>query len=196
MKTAMKVISLVAFVLALLPTAVAQQTDTPEKKAPAENNSADTKLDVAAAAGTKPVEPVPSDAKSAAEPGVAQPAPPPAAETPAAEPARPTLADGEKGLRLNFRGVPLELVLSYLSDAAGFIIVSKTHVKGKVDVWSDQPLTKDGAVELLNTVLNQNGYAAVRKGRFLKIVSRFEQEDREQFEWRRKRYLEEVNAKT
>jgi len=32
------------------------------------------------------------------------------------------VAEGEKGLRLNFRGAPLELVLDYLSEAAGFII--------------------------------------------------------------------------
>src|SRR3954466_14663566 len=29
----------------------------------------------------------------------------------------------DTGLRLNFRGVPLEMVLNYLSEAAGFIIV-------------------------------------------------------------------------
>src|SRR5947208_1394601 len=41
-----------------------------------------------------------------------------------------TATNGEKGLRLNFRGVPLEWVLDYLSDAAGFIIVAETEVKG------------------------------------------------------------------
>src|SRR2546423_3764013 len=60
----------------------------------------------------------------------------------------------EKGLRLNFRGVSLETVLNYLSDAAGFIIVLETKVDGKVDVWSNQPLNKDEAVNLLNSILN------------------------------------------
>jgi general secretion pathway protein D len=77
-------------------------------------------------------------------------------------------------LRLNFRGVPLDMVLNYLSDAAGFIIVLDTEVKGKVDVWSNQPLSKEEAVQLLNTVLSKNGYAAIRNGRTLKIVSREE----------------------
>src|SRR5213078_4699969 len=84
--------------------------------------------------------------------------------------AAPASASSEAGLRLNFRGVPLDMVLNYLSDAAGFIINIKpgTDVKGKtVDVWSNQPLNKDEAVDLLNTVLNQNDYAAVRKGRTL-----------------------------
>jgi general secretion pathway protein D len=80
----------------------------------------------------------------------------------------------EAGLRLNFRGVPLDMVLNYLSDAAGFIIVLDTDVKGKVDVWSNQPLTKDEAVDLLNTVLSKNGYAAIRNGRTLRIISRDE----------------------
>src|ERR1041385_596014 len=58
----------------------------------------------------------------------------------------PAGSETEKGLRLNFRGVPLEMVLNYLSDAAGFIIVLETKVEGKVDVWSNQPMSKDEAV--------------------------------------------------
>jgi len=84
-------------------------------------------------------------------------------------------ADGERSLRLNFRNAPLELVLNYLSEAAGFIIMpGSADVKGKVDVWSNQPLTKEEAVEVLNSVLAKNGYAAVLKGRFLKIVTNSE----------------------
>ncbi len=79
---------------------------------------------------------------------------------------------------MNFRGVPLEMVLNYLSDAAGFIIVLDTKVEGKVDVWSNQPLNKDEAVDLLNTILNKNGYAAIRNGRTLTIVSRDEAKKR------------------
>ncbi|MBL9136279.1 MAG: hypothetical protein JNK85_10440 [Verrucomicrobiales bacterium] len=84
----------------------------------------------------------------------------------------PPLPDGEKGLRMNFRGVSLDMVLDYLSDAAGFIINLETEVRGRVDVWSNQPLSKEEAVTLLNTVLNKNGYAAIRNGRTLTIVSR------------------------
>jgi general secretion pathway protein D len=79
--------------------------------------------------------------------------------------------NSERNLRLNFRGAPLEMVLNYLSDAAGFIILpGQVDVKGKVDVWSNQPLNKDEAVQLLNTILNQNGYTAIQKGRTLQIV--------------------------
>lgn len=82
------------------------------------------------------------------------------------------LANGEPGLRLNFRGASLDLVLNYLSEAAGFIIVLDTKVSGKIDAWSNQPLSKDEAVDLLNSVLNKNGYAAIRHGRTLNIVNK------------------------
>src|SRR2546430_853360 len=95
-----------------------------------------------------------------------------------AAPNKPVESTGEKGLRLNFRGVPLDMVLDYLSEEAGFIIVKKAEVKGKVDAWSNQPLTKDEAVDLLNTVLNQNDYAAVRNGRTLTIMTREEAKKR------------------
>lgn len=109
-------------------------------------------------------------------PAQQDPAPVPApvpvpATAPATTPA-PSFTDGEKGLRMNFRGVPLEMVLDYLSDAAGFIIVLETPVSGKVDAWSNAPLGKQDAVDLLNTVLAKNGYAAIRNGRTLRIISR------------------------
>ncbi len=91
-----------------------------------------------------------------------------------ATPPDQVVKEGEKGLRLNFRNAPLDLVLSYLSDAAGFIIVPEADVKGKVDVWSNQPLTKEEAVELLNRVLAKEGYAVLRDGRTLTIVTQTE----------------------
>ncbi|MBN1866109.1 hypothetical protein JW916_02335 [Candidatus Sumerlaeota bacterium] len=83
-------------------------------------------------------------------------------------------ADEGEGLRLNFRGVPLDTVLEYLSKAGGFTVIRNASVSGTVDVFSHQPLSKDEAVTLLNTVLNEKGYAAVRNDRFLLIVTRDE----------------------
>ena len=87
--------------------------------------------------------------------------------------AAPTVVveNGTNGIRLNFRGAPLSLVLDTLSDAAGFIINKETDVRGTVDVWSKQPLTKDEAVEVLNSVLKKNGCAVIRNGRILTIVA-------------------------
>jgi type II secretory pathway component GspD/PulD (secretin) len=100
------------------------------------------------------------------------------AEPPAPEPPI-LLPNGEPGLRMNFRGVPLEQVLNYLSEAAGFIIILDTKVTGKFDAWSNQPLSKEEAVDLLNTVLNKNGYAAIRRDRTLTIVNRDEVKTRD-----------------
>lgn len=88
--------------------------------------------------------------------------------------APPSTATGNNPdqLRLNFNNVPLDMVLNYLSDAAGFIIVLDTQVHGNVSVISSHPMTRDEAVDLLNSVLNQNGYAAIRDGRTLTIVDK------------------------
>ena len=75
------------------------------------------------------------------------------------------------GLRMNFHGAPLSLVLDYLSDAAGFIINKEADVRGTVEIWSKQPVTKDEAIELLSSVLKKNGYAVTRNGRILTIVA-------------------------
>ncbi len=89
----------------------------------------------------------------------------------------PTQTNGSNPdeLRLNFQNVPLQEVLNYLSDAAGFVIILQTQVHGTVSVISDHPMTRDQAVDLLNSVLNQNGYAAIRGGadnRTLTIVDK------------------------
>ena len=44
-------------------------------------------------------------------------------------------------------------------------------LNGRVDVWSDQPLGKDEALGLVEHVLTDNGYAVIRDGRILTIVS-------------------------
>ena len=84
----------------------------------------------------------------------------------------PTIGTNFDELSLNFRNAPLEMVLNYLSDAAGFIIVMDTQVRGNVSVISSHPMTRNEAVDLLNAVLNKNGYAAIRDGRTLTILDK------------------------
>jgi len=83
----------------------------------------------------------------------------------------PPTEDGEM-LHLNFRGAPLETVLNYLSEAAGYIIVAETAVTGKIDAWSKQPVTREEALTILEGALSRNGYTAIRNGRTLTIVSK------------------------
>ncbi len=75
------------------------------------------------------------------------------------------------GVHMDFRGAPLDQVLDYLSEAAGFIVNKQTEVHGTVEIWSKEPVTRDEAVQLLNSALKKNGYTAVRSGKILTIVS-------------------------
>lgn len=97
----------------------------------------------------------------------AAPAAKPAETKPAPDPAP---ASGE--LRLNFRNAPLDMVLDYLSEAAGFTIVLETPVKGTIDVWSNHPVPVQEAVDILDSALAKNGYAAIRDGKKLTIISK------------------------
>ncbi len=125
----------------------------------------------------------PPPAPAAAEPATSAVAPAPAtpaagevaAEAESAPPGPSALALTDTNLlRLNFRGAPLDTVLNYLSEAAGFIINLEANPKGRVDVWSSTPVTREEALDLLNSVLRKNGLAAIRNDRTLTIVNRDE----------------------
>lgn len=163
-----KIIIVTALLAVEIAIATAQQSNAPatgDSSAQAAKNTpiADEKT-------AAPVSPAPEKTE-AATPNNST------AQTPAPVPTVSAPAKNGEGLRLNFRNVPLEMVLNYLSDAAGFIIVldpAVRDVKGKVDVWSNQPLSKDEAVNVLNSVLNKNGYTAIRNDRTLTIVNKDE----------------------
>lgn len=97
--------------------------------------------------------------------------PAPAANTPPAVEA--SSANRDPGtLRFNFRNAPLETVLNYMSEAAGYIIVLETPVRGTVDAFSSQPVTREEALQLLNGALNKNGYSSLVQGRTITISSK------------------------
>lgn len=72
---------------------------------------------------------------------------------------------------LNFQDALVSDVLDYLSEVAGMVIISDTYPSGRVNLVSKQPLDIDEVVSLLSTVLKEQGYAAVRTGRTLKLVT-------------------------
>lgn len=106
-------------------------------------------------------------------PAAAAPDTPPAPDSAPAATERPA-RDTSAGLRFNFRGAPLETVLNYLSEAAGFVIVLETPVRGTIDMWSAQPVSRTEAVQLLNLAINKSGYTATLKGRTLVVSSKEE----------------------
>ena len=73
------------------------------------------------------------------------------------------------GLLLNFKEASIDSVLDELSAAAGFIVIKVVPPQGRVTLVSKQPVKPEEAVSLLNSVLRNAGYAAVRQGRVLKI---------------------------
>lgn len=79
--------------------------------------------------------------------------------------------NGTGGLYMNFHNAPINEVLNYLADAAGFIVELDTHVQGNVDIWSTTPVTRDEAVDLLNSALSNNGYEVIRNDRILRVVT-------------------------
>lgn len=99
---------------------------------------------------------------------------PPKTDVPPARGATPTDGSSSAGLRFNFRGAPLETVLQYLSEAAGFVIVLETPVKGSIDMWSAQPVSREEAIPLLNLALNRLGYTASVQGRTLVVAAKDE----------------------
>lgn len=174
----MKTFTIVTLVVALglaLPTPALPQSGVAPSDKPADQMTNPAPAGETQKADTTP--PAEQSKNSAEQPTGAQPvnsgsgtgSVAPEQESPEAA---TSAATGERSLRLNFRNAPLELVLNYLSEAAGYIIMpGSADVKGKVDVWSNNPVTKEEAVEILNSVLAKNGYSAVVKGRLLKIVT-------------------------
>jgi len=119
-------------------------------------------------AAAQPVPSQPSAAPSPAPPAASEPAAPSSLTEPNGLPPVVKL-DGK--LLLNCKDVSLDVVLEYLSEAAGLVVVRSAAIDGRVTVMSRQPVTVEEAIALLDTMLRTRGYAAIRNGRTLKIVT-------------------------
>ena len=97
---------------------------------------------------------------------------------PVEEAAPVAVAETAQGILLNFQDAPLSAVLDHLSEVAGLVIVQEASVQGRVSILARQPVSVEEAVSLLNTVLKEQGYAAIRMGRTLKVVTLTEAKER------------------
>jgi type II secretion system protein D len=75
-------------------------------------------------------------------------------------------------ISLNFRDASVDSILDYLSEVGGFVVIKEMPVTGRVTVISQQPVTPEEAVTLLQTVLKVNGFAIIRTGRTLTVMTR------------------------
>ncbi|MEX0775582.1 MAG: type II secretion system secretin GspD [Phycisphaeraceae bacterium] len=178
-KLVLQVLGLCAAVIALPAAAQVDPAPAPaggllDPVPPAPLEQAATEGDTAPpAAPAAPAEADPAAVAPTTQSAEEQVPPVPAAETPNLAP--PPATNGQKlpdgRLLLNFRNASLDSVLSFLSEATGLVVVGETKVEGRVNVLSRQPLTIDEAVGVLDSVLKEKGYAAVRVGKTLKIVT-------------------------
>lgn len=78
------------------------------------------------------------------------------------------------GLKLNFKDATIDSVLDELANAAGFIVIKEVSpLSGRVTLISPQTVRPEEALQLLNSVLKEKKYAAVRQGqgRILKVMN-------------------------
>ncbi|MBN2843526.1 MAG: type II secretion system secretin GspD [Sedimentisphaerales bacterium] len=80
------------------------------------------------------------------------------------------VVSGETLMTLDFKDAPLATVMDYISENAGFTIISNTSLTGRVSIISKNPVTVDQALDLINSVLKENEFAVVRTGNILKVV--------------------------
>lgn len=151
------------------PPTAAPPTETPSAPPRTEAPPAPTP-------GTTPTETPPEQAPPTVPPSTVAPAAPtPPTTTTPEQTLPPTPPTPKKPLEgpivLNFKDASLRAVLEYLSEAAGLVVVQEGPMEGRVTVMSLQPLSVDEAVSLLNTILKEKGYAAIRTGRTLKVVT-------------------------
>ena len=78
--------------------------------------------------------------------------------------------NGDEKILLNFKNATLATILEYLSEVAGLVVVMDVEIDGRMTVISRQPMTVQEAISLINSILIEREYAAIRMGRTLKIV--------------------------
>lgn len=80
------------------------------------------------------------------------------------------VVSSETLMTLDFKDAPLATVMDYISEQAGFTIISNSSLTGRVSIISKNPVTVDQALDLINSVLKENDFAVVRTGNILKVV--------------------------
>ena len=83
----------------------------------------------------------------------------------------PVTFDPKQKITLNFRDTQVTEVLEYLSKTVGLVVVSDMLIDGRITVISEQPVDVDRAISLINTIIKEKDYAAIRVGQTLKIVA-------------------------
>ncbi len=85
-------------------------------------------------------------------------------------PPQPIVNPIEATFVLEFRGATLRQVLDYLSEKAGYIIANPVDLPAPITLVAKQPVSPKEAIEVLNSVLITQGFAAIVRERTLHVV--------------------------
>lgn len=72
---------------------------------------------------------------------------------------------------LNFQDARVSDILDFLSEKAGLVIIADSYPSGRINLVSRQPLKIPEVITLINTILKDQGYAAIKTDRALKLVN-------------------------
>lgn len=72
---------------------------------------------------------------------------------------------------LNFKDAELSEFIKFVADATGYTVIIDPQVKAKIQVLSKQPLNQKELYDLFLSVLSTHGYAAIKNGNVLRIIS-------------------------
>ncbi len=136
--------------------------------------SADTKPAATEATTTQAATTEPTTTQAvASEPTTTQAATTEPTTTQATTRPTPQPDDPAAPIVLNFKDASLQTVLDYLAEAAGLVIIGNPKVDGRISLMSRRPVSVEAAIELLDSVLHEKGYAAVHYPRThtLKVVT-------------------------
>ncbi|MDQ6975685.1 MAG: type II secretion system secretin GspD [Mariprofundaceae bacterium] len=88
------------------------------------------------------------------------------------------IAQADDGIILNFKNADISAFIEFVAGFSGKNFLVDNRVKGKITVVSPTSMDKHEAYDVFLSVLEMNGYAAVRAGSIIKIVPRAESKQR------------------
>lgn len=83
----------------------------------------------------------------------------------------PLLAQSQETFTLNFKDAEIKDLIRYVADATGMTVIVDPRVKGRINLISNEAVDEDQMYQLFLAVLQTNGFAAIKNGNVLRIIS-------------------------
>lgn len=81
------------------------------------------------------------------------------------------LAQSQETFTLNFKDAEIKDLIRYVADATGMTVIVDPRVKGRINLISQDAVSEDEMYQLFLAVLQTNGFAAIKNGNVLRIIS-------------------------